>query len=105
MTHYIEDPGVPGNSVTDGITFHAFEGFYNKVKEHAKLGREVIEEEDPDRSLELWRKIFGQRFPEAKRTSSNSLLAPAVKPSAFTFENKPIMPKKPRGFGRCKYGF
>jgi len=96
----IKDLGVPGNLVMDGITFDAFEGFYNKVKKHAEIGREAIEEEDPERSLELWREIFGQRFPESKRTNNNSLLARAAKPSAFTFDNKPIMPKKLIGFGK-----
>ena len=39
-------------------------------------------------------------FPESNHTNNNSLLAPAVKPSAFTFTDKPIEPKKPRGFAK-----
>jgi predicted nucleotidyltransferase len=97
---YIDDPGVSGNSVTDGITFDAFEKFYNKVKEHAELGRQAIQKGEPEQSLKLWRKIFGQRFPKTESTNNNSLLASAVKPSAFTFDNKPIIPKKPQGFGK-----
>ena len=56
---FISDPGVPGNSVTDGMTFDSFEGFYNKAKKHAEVGRRAIEEADPEEGLRLWREIFG----------------------------------------------
>lgn len=95
----ISDPGVPGQYVTTGMTFDAFEGFYNKVKKTAELGRKAQAEKDPDKALELWRKIFGNRFPASGRTNQHSLLRDAVTAQATTFPNYPITPtKKPRGF-------
>lgn len=93
----IADPGVEGNSVTDGMTFEAFEGFHNKVKAHAIIGREAIEEEDAEKSIQKWRTLFGERFPRSGATQSNSLLARAVAPS-LSFPNHAVEPKKPGGF-------
>ena len=95
---HIDDPGVPGNSVTDGTTFAAFEGFYNKAKAHAKLGRRAQKEQDPDKALAMWRKIFGPRFPASSGSKSNSLLSDAVVPTGLTFPDRPITPRKPGGF-------
>lgn len=94
---HINDPGVLGNSVTDGITFDAFNGFYNKVKSHAEIGRKAINETDEDEALKLWRKIFGERFPKSEK-NQNSLLKNALVPPALTFPDHPIEPKKPGGF-------
>ena len=94
----IPDPAVPGNFVTDGITVDAFIGFYNKAKSHAELGREALNETDPEEATKLWRKIFGDRFPKTEGTKSESLLAATVTLSSPTFPNKPIVPKEPKGF-------
>ena len=95
---YIEDPGVPGNSVTTGMTFAAFEGFYSKAKAHAELGRRAQKEQDPDKALALWRKIFGPRFPASSADKSNGLLGEAVVPSGLEFPDRPVIPRKPGGF-------
>jgi len=94
----IDYPGVPGNSVTDGITFDAFEGFFNKAKAHAELGRRAQSEQDPDKALALWREIFGSRFPAANVGKANSLLSKAAVPSGLRFPNRPVAPRKPGGF-------
>ena len=60
----IEDPGVAGNSVTDGMTFAAFEGFYRKAEAHAKMAWNALAADDDDEATKLWRKIFGDRFHE-----------------------------------------
>jgi hypothetical protein len=67
------------------------------------LGRKAIQEKDAAKELSLWREIFGERFPEAVRPSTQSsmagLLAPAASPVApLAFPNQPIRPNKPRGF-------
>lgn len=94
---HIDDPGVPGSSVTNGITFDAFNGFYSKVKSHAEIGRKAINEIDEDEALKLWRVIFGERFPK-NRKNENSLLKNALVPPTLTFPDHPIEPKKPGGF-------
>lgn len=93
----IADPGGSGISVTDGITSDAFNGFYNKVKKHAELGRKALKEIDPEEATKLWKQIFGDRFPKTEGTNSKSLLAPAVTTQA-TFPDKPAGPKRPKGF-------
>lgn len=94
---HIEDPGVPSNSVMNGITFDSFEGFYNKVKSHAEKGRDAINEADKEKRLKLWRDIFGPRFPTNESANSSSLLKNAVEPS-LSFPDRPIKPNKPGGF-------
>jgi hypothetical protein len=94
----IADPSVLGNSVTNGMTFDAFEGFYSKAKEHAELGRKAQAEDDADRSLALWRRIFGPRFPASGRSKAAALLNEAVVPGGLTFPDRPVVPRKPGGF-------
>jgi len=94
----ISDPSVLGNSVTNGMTFAAFEGFYNKAKERAELGRKAQDEPDADKSLAMWRKIFGPRFPVSGRSKAASLLNEAVIIEGLTFPDWPVVPRKPGGF-------
>lgn len=98
----IRDPAVPGNIVTRGMTFASFKSFYEKAQRHAELGRQAIEEEDPDKELKLWRRIFGERFPSAKSaaTKSADLLSDAAVPGAsgLSFPDRPAGPRKPGGF-------
>jgi hypothetical protein len=95
---WIKDPGVPTNSVTSKVSFEEFQGFYNKVKVHAELGRRAINETDQEKALALWRQIFGNRFPAPDVSENKSYLAPAVVPGSLTFPDKPIIPRKPGGF-------
>ncbi|WP_238651784.1 SMODS domain-containing nucleotidyltransferase [Paenibacillus piscarius] len=97
LVPHIDDPGVFGNSVTDGMTFAAFDGFYNKVKAHAVIGREALNETDSEESIKKWRVLFGDRFPKSGTTQTSSLLSTVISPS-LTFPNHPIQPKKPGGF-------
>lgn len=95
----IKDPGVPSNSVTNGMEFKEFEAFYNKAKKHAEIGRRAQREEDPEKELKLWRNIFGSRFPTSKsKQKSNSYLSEGLVPQGLTYPNRPITPRKPRGF-------
>ena len=96
---FIVDPGVPGNSVTRGLSFAAFEGFYNKAKAHAETGRRALNEEDAEKAVALWRQIFGDRFPkfgDAKKAAG--LLIGATATESLTFPNRPVRPNKPDGF-------
>jgi hypothetical protein len=96
---FIQDPGVTENSVTNGMTFDAFEGFYNKVKAHAEIGRKALESNDPEKVTELWIKIFEDRFPTGKARKYEGLLeAPIVVPPPLTFPDRPIRPNKLQGF-------
>ena len=94
----IPDPAGTGNFVTNGITPDAFAGFYNKAKVHAELGRKALNETDVEKATELWKKIFGDRFPKTETSRSASLLEQPVKPSSLTFPNRRVTPNKPKGF-------
>lgn len=99
MVPFVQDPAVTDNNVLSGVSFGAFEGFYNKVKLHAEIGRNIQIETDPDKELLLWRQIFGNRFPKSNSGSrSQSTLKEAAKVSPYTFPDKPVSPKKPGGF-------
>lgn len=97
---FIADPGVPGNSVTYGMSFDSFCGFYNKAAKHAGVGRCAIEEDDPEKELELWREIFGDRFPApSPAKKSATLLSDSLTPTGgLAFPDKPITPREPGGF-------
>ena len=94
----IADPSVLGSIVTTQMTFPAFKGFYNKAKEHAELGRTAQDEPDADKSLAMWRKIFGPRFPASGRSKGTGLLDEAVVAGGLTFPDRPVVPRKPGGF-------
>lgn len=97
---WITDPGVPTKSVTDGMTFAAFEGFYNKAKKYAEVGRRAIEEDNPEKELKLWREIFGDRFPApaAMKKAASLLSDPLTSAGALSFPDRPIAPREPGGF-------
>lgn len=99
----IPDPGVPGNSVTTGINFDSFEGFYNKVKANALLGRQALNESDADKATELWKKVFGSRFPKTDTNKTEGILASAVTILSPSFPDKPVIPRKPTGFALCGF--
>ena len=97
---WINDPGVPGNSVTSKVTFKDFKSFYDVVVDHAEKAKEALYEEDPDRMTELWREIFGSRFPKTSVSKAeNGLLSKAVQGTPLLqFPDRPVQPKKPAGF-------
>jgi len=100
---FLEDPGVPGNNVFSNVTFKEFKQFYDTVKSQAKLARQAINEDDEDKQLALWRKVFGPRFPANSKSraaaagSATSLLKPAIG-LGLTFPSMPVLPNKPAGF-------
>lgn len=95
---FLEDPGVPGNSVMAGMTTDAFVGFCNKAKEHAELGRRALREGDFDRATEMWRRIFGDRFPATPIARPGQPRPAAAAVGALTFPPRATGPVKPTGF-------
>ena len=94
---HIDDPGVPGNSVTAGMTAATFKSFYERAEAHAKIGREALEEEDDEKATKLWRKIFGERFPKIENMSKG-LTAATSSVGAASFPDRPVRPNRPGGF-------
>lgn len=95
----LEDPSMPGNNVLAGLSFSAFEGFYNKVKGHAAIGRYALNLQDQDKATEQWRRLFGERFPKPPIRKSTGLLDTAAISSGLVFPDRPVRPaNKPKGF-------
>jgi hypothetical protein len=94
---HIDDPGVPGNSVCSKISLSAFEGFCKKAESHAKIASQALAESDSEKTTELWREIFGQRFPKP-RSQKSGLLKKAAVLEGLVFPDKPVRPNKPTGF-------
>jgi hypothetical protein len=100
---FLEDPGVPGNNVFSSVKFEEFKKFYDTVKAQADLARKAMNEEDQDKQLELWRKVFGPRFPATgKSPAASASIAPSLLRAAvgagLTFPATPVLPNKPAGF-------
>ena len=99
MVPTIDDPSLPGNNITEGLSFAAFEGFYNKVKSHAVIGREALSLEDQEKATEKWRILFGDRFPKTPIRKEASLFDPAPAATGLVFPDRPVRPpNKPAGF-------
>jgi hypothetical protein len=97
---FLEDPSVPGNNVFSNVTVSEFKRFHAKVKTHAGVARKACDEKDSEKSLGLWREIFGSAFPPAgakKAAESGSLVGNALG-VGLTFPPRPVVPNKPQGF-------
>ena len=98
---FLRDPGVPGSNVFSNVTFEEFKQFYDTVKAQAELARKAVNEKDEAKQLELWRQVFGSRFPangnNRSTAAATSLLKPAVG-LGLTFPSTPVLPNRPAGF-------
>ncbi len=93
---FVQDPGVPRQSVMTGVTAAAFRGFVSKLEAHAEKGREALSEEGAPAATKMWRELFGPRFPDlggGKGAVSGPIPVPPP-----TFPDRPVRPKKPGGF-------
>jgi hypothetical protein len=67
----LPDYGVPSHDVFDRITDEEFGVFYDQVKQGAGLSRRAFDCEDRTESGNLWRQLFGTKFPEPPKDDSN----------------------------------
>lgn len=94
----LEDPSVSGNNVFSRVQPDEFKKFYKLAAEHALLARRAQKEQDPDKALALWQRIFGDRF-RAPASKSSSMLQAANATAGLTFPAKAVVPpNKPSGF-------
>ncbi|NJL02991.1 MAG: nucleotidyltransferase [Spirulinaceae cyanobacterium SM2_1_0] len=85
----LPDYGVPSHDVFKRITGEDFCTFYDQVKAGSQLSRRAFDSEDRTISGNLWRELFGSKFPAPPENGSG-------KKSGFT---KPTDPAAP-GSGR-----
>jgi predicted nucleotidyltransferase len=65
QTPVLPDHGVPEHNVFARVYGEDFSLFYDQVKEAAEIAREALDEDDIYLSAKGWRRLFGDRFPEA----------------------------------------
>ncbi len=83
---HLSDPGVPSHNVAHRLDFDDFKRFIEKIDEALPVARDALDEKDIAKSAELWRNVFGPKFPAASATSK------------AVFPPVPIRPNKPAGF-------
>ncbi|MFC0336269.1 hypothetical protein SAMN05421848_1149 [Kushneria avicenniae] len=81
----LPDYGVPSHDVFKRITREDFCTFYDQVKTGADLSRRAFDSEDRTESGNLWREMFGSKFPEPPNNGSG-------KKGGFTPPTDPATP-------------
>jgi len=66
----LPDYGVPSHDVFHRITGEDFVAFYGQVKDGAALSRRALDSDDRKESGNLWREIFGSKFPKPPNNGS-----------------------------------
>lgn len=101
MVPELEDPSVPGNNVFSRVTPGEFKRFFDLAEDHARRVRRAQKESDPDKALEQWQRVFGDRFRKTP-AKTNSLLRTASSAGVglgLTFPATAVVPpNKPPGF-------
>lgn len=83
----LPDAGVPSHNVLARVSASDFKTFMGKVKSALSTAEEALASTDKAESAELWRKLFGSKFPPAP-TAKAAFSASAIRP-----------PNRPEGFG------
>lgn len=63
----LSDRGVPEHDVFGRLSEEDYDAFYESVCEAAVIARNAYEAETVQESADLWRKLFGNKFPEAPK--------------------------------------
>jgi hypothetical protein len=96
---YLEDPSVPGNNVFSRVKADEFKRFYDMAVSHAALMRRAQKEQDPDKALALWQRVFGDRFRRPAVRAGGLLQTAAAGGLGLTFPAHAVVPpNKPSGF-------
>ncbi len=83
----LPDAGVPSHNVAHRLSADDFKIFMAKVAIALPLARDALAADEVQKSAELWRKIFGTKFPAAAASSKAAMFPPI-----------PVRPNKPAGF-------
>ena len=97
---HLEDPSVPGNNVFSRVKSEEFKRFHDMAVSHAALVRRAQKEPNADKALELWQRVFGDRFRKsAARTGGLLQTVAAAGGLGLTFPSHAVVPpNKPSGF-------
>lgn len=96
---YLDDPSVPGNNVFSRVKPEEFKRFYDMAVSHAALVRRAQKEQDVDKALVLWQRVFGDRFRRPAALARGLLQTAAAGGLGLTFPSHAVVPpNKPSGF-------
>jgi hypothetical protein len=59
----LPDHGVPEHNVLKRLSSEDFKAFHAAITTAAGQAREALDSDDPQKTGELWQKLFGTRFP------------------------------------------
>ena len=76
----LPDHGVPSHNVFERVTPEQFALFYDAVQATAIKARAALDNKDLDASIDAWREIFGEPFPE-RGSKSTAYVAPTARAS------------------------
>lgn len=69
---FLKDHGVPEHDVFKRITDEEYQEFYSLVTKAALIARKALNSPDKVESIDLWRELFGSKFPEPPSSSKKS---------------------------------
>ena len=72
ITPVLPDHGVPEHDVMQRVTGEDFASFHSRVCEGADIARDALNADSVDESAKLWRKLFGDNFPEPPSGEGNN---------------------------------
>jgi predicted nucleotidyltransferase len=82
---HLPDPGIPSHNVAHRLTAEDFKTFLEKIVAAVPIAREALKKDDVQKSVALWRRLFGEKFPAAPTAKA-------------IFPPTPVRPNKPAGF-------
>jgi predicted nucleotidyltransferase len=85
LVPYLADPGVTTHNVAHRLLADDFGTFMEKVEKALPTAQAALAETDIQKSANLWRKLFGDKFPAASAAKAS-------------FPPVPVRPNKPAGF-------
>ena len=101
----LADPSVEGNDVFSRVKPDEFKRLYDLAEQHAKLIRRAQKENDPDKALAMWQRVFGNQFRKPTSRSGGLLREASVAGAVASgrtglgFPAQAVVPpNKPAGF-------
>ncbi|EKF86587.1 hypothetical protein [Methanobacterium formicicum] len=68
---FLKDRGVPEHDVFGRLTEEEYKEFHSQVVDEAVIARAALDSTDNEESIEKWRELFGNRFPESLQESGS----------------------------------
>ncbi len=88
-TPWVADHGVPEHNVLGRVSGNDFAAFHQHITEAATLARHAYEEEDIQKSVTLWKGLFGDRFPDPPTGREGDSGESPSKPGGYTPRKEP----------------